>query len=386
MTTRRLRVLTIGHSYIVGLNRALVREVARDPDFDVTVAAPNFFHGDLRDLNLDLEPSGSNLHLVGLDAKRSKHIHIFRYDDAMLKKVLLDGHFDVVHAWEEPYIYAGYQIARCLRGSQTPFCFRTAQNYLKRYLPPFGYFERATLARAQGWIAGASLVREAMLRRGYPAESGSIIPLAVDLGMFKPLDEESQAAVRREVDLDGPIIGFAGRLTAAKGLDLLMQALEMIKPTTRWSLLLLGSGPYEEKIKSWASSKNWGSRVRVKLVTHREMPRFMGALDLLLAPSQTTHNWREQFGRMLIEAFACGVPVIGSDSGEIPRVIGDAGLVVKEDDAHAWAEAINDLLRDETARRELARKGLERVQQFSVSAVATKYKDYYRWLSDQQCS
>ena len=93
-------------------------------------------------------------------------------------------------------------------------------------------------------------------------------------------------------------------------------------------------------MQEWAAGKGWSNRVKVKLAKHSEVPRYLGCMDLLVAPSQTMKNWREQFGRMIIEAFACGVPVIGSDSGEIPFVIGDAGLVVAETDVAGWAQAI----------------------------------------------
>jgi glycosyltransferase involved in cell wall biosynthesis len=106
-------------------------------------------------------------------------------------------------------------------------------------------------------------------------------------------------------------------------------------------------------------------------------------MDLLVAPSQTTWHWKEQFGRMLIEAFACGVPVIGSDSGEIPHVIGDAGRVVPERDVAGWAEAIVELLERPELRAELAGRGLARSRAYSVTALAEQYRGYYRWLAEQ---
>jgi glycosyltransferase involved in cell wall biosynthesis len=118
-------------------------------------------------------------------------------------------------------------------------------------------------------------------------------------------------------------------------------------------------------------------------VKHDEVPRYLAVMDMLLAPSQTTGHWREQFGRMIVEAFASGVPVIGSDSGEIPFLIGDAGSIVPEGDAAAWARVIWDLLQDPQARRLFAARGLERVRQYSCATVAAQFADFYRWLADQ---
>src|SRR5262245_53725985 len=109
---RRLCVLSIGHSYTLASNRALIREVARAPDLEVTVAPPQFFYGDLRPVELEKEPPDSRLRLVGLKATATSLIHLFRYDETGLRQLINEGHFDVVHAWEEPYIYAGYQISR----------------------------------------------------------------------------------------------------------------------------------------------------------------------------------------------------------------------------------------------------------------------------------
>ena len=78
-------------------------------------------------------------------------------------------------------------------------------------------------------------------------------------------------------------------------------------------------------------------------------------MDVLCAPSQTTARWREQFGRMLIEAMACGVPVVASRSGEIPHVVGDAGLLVDEADVAAWTAALDRLLADAALRRDSRR-------------------------------
>jgi phosphatidyl-myo-inositol dimannoside synthase len=379
--SRRLRVLTIGHSYCVALNRALVREVARGPDFDITVAAPSFFYGDLRPIVLEKEPPESPLRVVPLNTRLSRHIHIFSYDGAKLRGLIREGQFDIVHAWEEPYIYAGYQIAKALKNSSARFCFRTAQSYVKHYPPPFSYFERTVLARSQGWIAGASLVFEAMLKKGFPRETGRVLNLAVDVTEFHPLSASARAGVLQELGLEPPVVGFVGRLTKAKGLEILMQAMERIGRSRPWSLLLLGSGDYESKAREWAARNGWPERLKVILSKHGDVPRYLGSMDLLLAPSQTMKNWREQFGRVIIEAFACGVPVVGSDSGEIPHVIGDAGKVVAEADVAGWADTIRELLDSPAARQELSQRGLDRASKYSVATIAQQYRECYFWLA-----
>ena len=379
--TRPLRILACGHSYVLGINRAILRELAKDSAFDVTVAAPKYFHGDLRPVHIEPEPEGSRLRIVGIGASLTRWIHVFRYNGGELRELIRSGDFDVVHAWEEPYVLGGYQIARALRGNSARFCFRTAQNYVKRYHQPFRHFERTVLARAQGWIAGGQLVFDAMTRKGFPAESGRILTLSVDTSAFRPFDSERRREVQESLGFRGPVIGYLGRFTAAKGIPVLLEAMARIDSSLRWNLLFIGSGPLDRQIREWARVNGVSDRVQIRLLRHDEVPNYLPALDLLVAPSQTAKNWREQFGRMTIEAFASGVPFIGSDSGEIPRVVGNAGLIVGEKDIAGWTRTIETMLADPAMRADYAARGLRRAEVYSSTHIAEQFKLFYMELA-----
>jgi glycosyltransferase involved in cell wall biosynthesis len=376
--TRPLRIASIGHSYVVGVNRAVMSQIGRRPGIDLTVIAPKFFYGDLRPVHLE-STGDEGFQLKGLDVRLSKHIHFFYYKK--MSSVITPGAFDIVHAWEEPYVYAGFQVARAASRAGSRYMFRTAQSIPKAYPPPFRQFENFCASHASGWIAGGSLVHNALRngRPNYPALS-QVITLAVEENEFRP-DEADGIALRRQLKLEGPVIGFIGRLTAAKGLDVLMKALDSVPAP--WTLLALGSGEYEAKLKEWATAKGLGDRVRVMIVKHEEMPRYLRVMDMLVAPSQTTPRWKEQFGRMLIEGFATAIPVIGSTSGEIPFVIADAGMVVDEADAKGWSEAIQTLLNSPEKRKELGQAGLERFHaNYTAARVADRYISFYGRLMD----
>ncbi|HVE86868.1 MAG TPA: glycosyltransferase family 4 protein [Myxococcales bacterium] len=371
---RPLRVLTIGHSYVVRLNRSVAAALARRPGVEVTLAAPSSFHGDQGVIALE-RGEGEPYALEPVRSRLSRQIHVFSYAPADLEKLIRPGRFDVVHAWEEPYIVAGWQIGRAAARAGIPFCFRTAQSLVKRYPPPFSWFERATVARAAGWIAGGELVFRAMVDKGFPASRGAVITLGVGLDAFRPLSGEAVAAARRKLGLEPPLIGFLGRLVPQKGLPLLMRALEQVRPP--WSLLLLGQGPMKAEIEDWARRRGLQSRVRVLAVRHDEVPELLGAMDLLVAPSQTTPRWKEQFGRMLIEAFACKVAVLASDSGEIPNVAGDGGRILPERDEAAWVRAISQLLEDPAERARLAEAGHRRCRErFAADALAERQHQF----------
>jgi glycosyltransferase involved in cell wall biosynthesis len=101
-------------------------------------------------------------------------------------------------------------------------------------------------------------------------------------------------------------------------------------------------------------------------------------MDVLCAPSRTTPAWREQFGRMLIEGMAAGVPIVASNSGEIPHVVADAGVLLPEDDVAEWARTLETLLRDEPARASLRCKGLGRARaEFAWPHIAARHLRFF---------
>jgi glycosyltransferase involved in cell wall biosynthesis len=207
-----------------------------------------------------------------------------------------------------------------------------------------------------------------------------VLPLGVDLDVFQP-DAEAGAAVRGGLGWTAggpPVVGFLGRFVAEKGLELLTRALEQV--ATPWRALFVGGGALEARLRTWAAKR--GDQVRVVTnVSHNAVPQYLAAMDLLVAPSQTTPGWREQFGRMLIEAMACGLPVVGSDSGEIPFVLADAGLVVGEKNAEAWADSLTKLLDSPGQRADLSARGLDRVRtEYSWPVVARQHLDFFNEL------
>jgi glycosyltransferase involved in cell wall biosynthesis len=185
----------------------------------------------------------------------------------------------------------------------------------------------------------------------------------------------AEALRRLEWRDDGaPVVGYLGRLVPEKGVRFLMSVLERVRPP--WRALLVGGGPLETEVRAWAGRH--GDRVRfVPAVRHDEVPLYLNVMDVLAAPSESAPHWREQLGRMIIEAFACGVTVMGSDSGEIPFTIGDAGIVAGERDDAAWVDALSVLLEDTEKRRHLGAAGRARaVAHFDWRIVGSRTLDF----------
>ena len=130
-------------------------------------------------------------------------------------------------------------------------------------------------------------------------------------------------------------VGYAGRLVKSKGVMDLLAAVRMLDAPVE--LLLIGNGELRAALEGKPIP---GSHVRVlDGLAHGQMAEGYAQIDVLVLPSHTTRTWKEQFGRVIVEALWCGVPVVGSDSGEIPWLIEltGGGLVFPEGDRGALA-------------------------------------------------
>ncbi len=376
------RLLTIGHSYCVRRNRELAEAIhaAGDGAWTVTVAAPADFPGDLGPITTRRDPA-EHAELQTLPVHGARRIHLMRYGRGL--RDLLDQPWDVVHCWEEPYVVAGAQIARA-RGPAAALVYATFQNIAKHYPPPFGALERYSMRRAAGWIAfGHSIEATLEPRAGYGTRPHAVIPFGVDTARFAP-DHAAGMALRARLGWEPagpPVVGYLGRFVEPKGLRLMLDALEAAHARgAAWRALFVGGGPWEARLRAFADRH--GDRVRIRTgVPHDDVPDHLRAMDVLCLPSQTTPRWREQFGRMIIEAFACGVPVVGSDSGEIPGVVGDAGLIVGERDVAAWTRTLAELLTDDSGRRVLAERGRARAETtFAWPVVGRQHLAFFDWI------
>ncbi|HET7221146.1 MAG TPA: glycosyltransferase family 4 protein [Vicinamibacterales bacterium] len=371
-------MLTIGHSYVIAGNRRLAHEMAVQGRgrWEVTAAAPSSLPADLR--NVALEPIADEacaLQPLGLRLASSPHV---RFYDRRLRP-LLSSPWDVVHVWEEPYVAACAQIASLAPAGATVIP-ATFQNIVKTYPPPFGYFERRVMQRAAGWVAFGETVHAAQRSKPFYASKPSrIIPPGVDVVRYRP-DSRARRDIRVGLGWDDsiPVVGYLGRFVPEKGLSLLMRALKALE--TPWRALFIGGGSMETDLRAFAGRHP--GRVQVLTdVVHDAVPAHLNAMDLLCAPSQTTARWREQFGRMLIEAMACGIPIVASDSGEIPHVVGDAAIVVAEGAAEKWTGAIAALLGDHARRRELSLRGQARAnERYAWPVVARAHLAFFEEL------
>jgi glycosyltransferase involved in cell wall biosynthesis len=299
---------------------------------------------------------------------------------------------DVVHIDEEPYNLATFHALRISKGIGAAALWFSWQNLSRQYPLPFRLIERHNLQRADYAIAGSEGAARTWREKGYSGPMAVIPQFGVDPDIFtpspstgpgQPSSRHLGTAIARRDPAQGFLLGYVGRLVPEKGVDLLLEAVKDLQGT--WRLHIVGEGPQQGAIKTQVRRLGLGPHVTFEegWLPSLRMPAFFRQLDALVLPSRSRPNWVEQFGRVLIEAMACGVPVIGSDCGEIPNVIGDAGLLFPEDDAEALRACLTRLMRDPGLWSSLARRGRERVlNHFTQKAVAARTVAIYRELAD----
>ena len=283
----------------------------------------------------------------------------------------------VVHMDEEPYNLATWLGLRAAQQCGAVGTFFTWQNLYRRYPWPFRWFEQQNYRRSPQAIAGNQDAAMVLRRKGYRGHVTVIPQFGVDPAIFTP------AAVTQATGLtsDRPLqIGYAGGFLPEKGVDLLLQACAGLQGD--WRLWLAGQGSAEGALRTLAATLQIAGRITwVGQVDSEAMPAFYQALDVLVLPSRTLPHWKEQFGRVLTEAMACAVAVIGSDSGEIPHVLGAAGLIFPEGDPQALCAHLQQVLNQRALRFQLGQAGRQRVlQQYTTTAIATQTLAVYQQL------
>ena len=355
---------------VVGAYQRKLEELARCDDVELTCLVPPYWLQDGRSLRLErAHVKGYRLAVAPL--RFNGHFHAFHF--VGLQRWLVAMRPDIVHVDEEPYNLATGLALRLAERADARRVFFTWQNLLRHYPPPFSLWERYSFRAAQHAIAGNREAVHVLRHKGYRGAASVIPQFGVDPDVFRPRTR----APRTEF-----VVGYAGRIVEEKGLHLLLDAVQALP--WPWRLQLVGSGPEQPALARQA--EQLGVAQRVEFMAHAPstaMPEIIAAWDALALPSLTRPNWKEQFGRVLVEAMACGVPCVGSASGEIPHVLGDAGLVVPEGDAAELRAAFARLRDDAALRRELADRGRARVlARFTHARIAEQtYRVYRRLLT-----
>lgn len=359
-----MRVLRISHSATITAWRGRERALRRAGDDVTLITAPRWHAGGVW-VDLDAQPEEQ---VRPARTFFGKHPALFLYAPGPLWRALGED-WDVIDIHEEPFALSTAQVLlmRALRRNRAPIVLYTAQNLDKRYPVPFRWLERWALRSASGISACNSEAAQIAMRKGFAGRARTI-PLGVDTRWVPEAVEGPPTAPARVT------VGVLGRLVPEKGLAVLLDA---VAGHPRLHARIAGAGPLADALPDWVRQRGIVDRVMLTgLIAPDDVHDFYRSIDVLAVPSTPTATWTEQFGRVAVEAMAAGVPVVSSDAGALPDVVGGAGIVVPAGDAEKLADALEAAAGPR--REELIAAGLVRAQECSWESVAAQYQQLYR--------
>jgi glycosyltransferase involved in cell wall biosynthesis len=367
-----MRVLMISKACLVGTYQTKLEEIAAHKDVDLVVIVPPVWNDPSGPVPLERShTTGYQLIVDPIRFNGDFHLHYY----PKLKQRLAEFQPDILHIDEEPYNLATWLAWRQARSVGAKSLFFSWQNLARRYPFPFSVMEKQVLQGVEFAILGNQDAVRVWQNKGYDGPYQVIPQFGIDPDIFRPPQSRDYGR--------GFIIGSANRrLVWEKGVDLLLHAAAKLPGI--WRVHISGDGPARPQLEQLATELQIADRVHFDgTIPSTDMPAYLQQLDMLALTSRTKKNWKEQFGRAIIEAMACGVPVVGSDSGEIPFVIGNAGLIFPEGDIGALHRHLLELMRSEKRRHELGQQGRERVlAMYTQNQIAAQTVAVYRCMLD----
>jgi glycosyltransferase involved in cell wall biosynthesis len=367
-----MRVLMLSKACIVGIYQRKLEFIAAQSDIELRTLVPRSWQDERGVTHLErVYTNGYDLVETPIRFNGNFHLHYYPEFSDHLQSFKPD----IVHIDEEPYNLSTFLALKATRKhSRAKSIFFSWQNIKRRYPFPFRLIEKYVLHHADYALMGTQSADAVWRAKGYRGPSTVVPQFGVDTDLFFPPPTP--------VETDSPVsIGYAGRLVDEKGIDLVLQALSRLSALD-WNFSIIGGGPAREKLGRLTAQLGIEDRVHFRgLVPSVKMPECMRALDVLVIPSRTQRNWKEQYGRVILEAMASGTVVVGSNSGAIPDVIGNAGLVFPENNVARLTESLRNLIEHPGKRAHYSVRGRERVlSYFTQQHIADQTVQVYREL------
>ncbi|MEH2221636.1 hormogonium polysaccharide biosynthesis glycosyltransferase HpsO [Nostoc sp.] len=387
-----MKILVASHTYIVDLNCEKLRALSQlEPNIEVTVVVPKRWKpGGVQNRIIETEyRDEGRFRIVPISNFSQNHQGLLTFG-ADLISLLKQFRPQIIQVEQGSRALAYTQMIALnqLLGLKAKNLFFTWWNLPYELKLPISLLEKYNLNHSHGIISGNQDGAEVLRQRGYTGAIKVMPQLGVDESLFTP-KAQPELAAKLGIEKEDFVVGFVGRFVQEKGLLTLLQALATLK-NKRWKLLLLGRGELQSELIKIAAENNIKERLIFReSVPHDEVARYINLMSTLVLPSETTYKfktltsagWKEQFGHVLIEAMACQVTVIGSDSGEIPFVIGDAGLVFPEGDVQALANCLIQLMDKPDFAQNLGEMGYQKAMiQYTNKALAKQQLEFYKEL------
>jgi glycosyltransferase involved in cell wall biosynthesis len=387
-----MKILVASHTYVVDLNCEKWRLLAHlEPGIEVTVIVPQRWQpGGVQQRSIVSRYwQDGSFRVVPVSNFSQSHQGLLCFGADLIPLLQeFRPHIMQVEQGSKALAYAELITLNRWLGLNAKNLFFTWWNLPYHLAFPVSLIEAYNLRQTTGVVAGNQDGADILRQRGYVGPIAVLPQLGVDEHLFRPLTQPDLAN-KLGIHPEDFIVGYVGRFVAEKGILTLYHALRQIRDRP-WKWLLVGRGPLQAELMTIAATDGLSDRlIWVESVPHQQVPNYINLMQTLVLPSQTSQNfrtltatgWKEQFGHVLIEAMACQVPVIGSNSGEVPHVIATAGLIFPEGDIAALKNCLLQLIFDAKLRLDLAKRGYERVLQYYTNrAIAQRQLAFYRSL------
>ncbi len=385
-----MKILVASHTYIVSLNCEKLRSLSKlAPDIEVTVVVPKRWKpGGIQKKIIESQYyEEDSFRIVPITNFSQNHQGLLTFGTDLIQLIRkFNPDIIQVEQGSRGLAYTEIITLNNLLGIKAKNIFFTWWNLPYQLNLLASMLEKYNLKYSHGIISGNQDGAEILRQRGYQGLIKVMPQLGVDDTLFKPNPQPELKQKLGITDTDF-IVGFVGRFVQEKGILTLLKSLISIKDKP-WKFLLLGRGELKSEIINRAKENNIQDRIiLVESVPHHEVCNYINLMNTLVLPSETTYKfktltsvgWKEQFGHVIIEAMSCQVPVIGSNSGEIPHVIGDAGLVFPEGDVKALANCLLRLIEKPEFAQNLGLMGYTKViAQYTNKALAKQQLEFYQ--------
>ena len=368
-----MRVLIISHAYVERDNHKKLESLALVPGFEIGVVYPRVWrtwHGEdkLPDAGVAGRSTYREFPLGVLFAGNAGRYVFNLYE---LSKVLITFRPDLVHLEEEPFVPVAFEVVVLSWLLRLKLIFFSWENLCLPLGLVRSITEKLVFNGARGALVGSSGALGRLRRCGFKKDIHLIPQFGVDQNLFRNFD-------RRYAKGSGFVVGFVGRFSLDKGIDILFRSVSRLPVDVRL-LLVTSSTVVPNSVWGLARANDLSERIRMETgIAHSRLPEFYNLMDVFVLPSRGTKTWMEQFGRTIIEAMACGAPVIGSDSGAIPEVIGTAGLIFREGSSDDLLARLTEVIQSDALRRRLSAAGQELVREkYTFDDLARRTVDYY---------
>lgn len=380
-----MRVLVVSHTYISPINRDKWKILARDhKDLVVMVVFPKHWPTCLFTHQADIgaDEQSDNCTFVALDTVKEGNEILYRYVHRPFYDLVQSFKPDLIHVEQGGGALSYFQTNLYSRWlyPKAKSVFFTWLNWTPQYSLKHRLFlaplEKINLAYSHGAIVGNHDAQDLLRQKGFVKPILVLPQLGINADIFRPYQQQSERATK--------YICYVGRIIPEKGIFNLANAFVKLSDNFKdWNLLFVGKGPASEDLRNFITTHHMENRIQVsEPVAHENIAYLLNTIDILVLPSYDTATWREQFGHVLIEAMGCKVPIIGSDAGEIPHVIGSCGLVFKQRNEQALLEQLTALMQDEALRKKMGELGYQRVHaNYRHESIADKTYAFWQELA-----